>query len=158
MLVPSRGSPAGQTHRRLTSGGRPLPKLRPFLPVAQILAWADAHKGRTGSWPTLNSGPVHGVDGETWYNVNAALRDGWRGLPGGDSLFRLLVPRRGLLGNDLLKFVEMVQVARRCRRIIWFNFAGTLAVDSIGMGLAGFGMLNPLFAAFITSPRNWPLS
>ena len=54
-----------------------------------------------------------------------------------------------LLGNDLLKFVETVQVARRCRRIIWFNFAGTLAVDSIGMGLAAVGLLNPLFAAFI---------
>jgi Cd2+/Zn2+-exporting ATPase/Cu+-exporting ATPase len=54
-----------------------------------------------------------------------------------------------LLGNDLLKFVETVQVARRCRRIIWFNFVGTLAVDSIGMGLAAVGMLNPLFAAFI---------
>ena len=41
------------------------------------------------------------------------------------------------------------QVARRCRRIIGFNFAGTLAVDSLGMGLAAVGMLNPLFAAFI---------
>ena len=36
-----------------------------------------------------------------------------------------------------------------CRRIIGFNFAGTLAVDSIGMGLAAVGLLNPLFAAFI---------
>jgi Cd2+/Zn2+-exporting ATPase/Cu+-exporting ATPase len=54
-----------------------------------------------------------------------------------------------LLGNDLLKFVQTVRVARRCRRIIWFNFAGTLAVDSLGMGLAAVGLLNPLFAAFI---------
>jgi Cd2+/Zn2+-exporting ATPase/Cu+-exporting ATPase len=54
-----------------------------------------------------------------------------------------------LLGNDLLKFVETLQVARRCRGIIWFNFAGTLAVDSVGMGLAAVGVLNPLFAAFI---------
>jgi heavy metal translocating P-type ATPase len=54
-----------------------------------------------------------------------------------------------LLGNDLLKFVETLRVARRCRRIIWFNFAGTLLVDSVGVGLAAFGMLNPLFAAFI---------
>ena len=54
-----------------------------------------------------------------------------------------------LLGNDLLKFVETVQVARRCRRIIGFNFAGTLAVDGIGMGLAAVGLLNPLFAPFI---------
>jgi cation transport ATPase len=42
-----------------------------------------------------------------------------------------------------------LQVARRCRRIIWFNFAGTLAVDSLGMGLAAAGLLNPLLAAFI---------
>jgi heavy metal translocating P-type ATPase len=54
-----------------------------------------------------------------------------------------------LLGNDLLKFVETLAVARCCRRIIWFNFAGTLLVDSVGVGLAAFGMLNPLFAAFI---------
>lgn len=54
-----------------------------------------------------------------------------------------------LLGNDLLKFVETLQVARRCRHIIWFNFAGTLFVDCLGMGLAAIGILNPLFAAFI---------
>jgi Cd2+/Zn2+-exporting ATPase/Cu+-exporting ATPase len=54
-----------------------------------------------------------------------------------------------LLGNDLLKFVETVRVARRCRGIIWFNFGGTLVVDALGMGLAAFGLLNPLFAAFI---------
>ena len=48
-----------------------------------------------------------------------------------------------------MKFVETLQIARRCRRIIWFNFAGTLLVDSLGMGLAAFGLLNPLLAAFI---------
>jgi P-type E1-E2 ATPase len=54
-----------------------------------------------------------------------------------------------LLGNDLVKFVETLRVARRCRRIILFNFAGTLIVDGIGVGLAAFGWLNPLLAAFI---------
>lgn len=54
-----------------------------------------------------------------------------------------------LLGNDLLKFVATLAVARRCRRIILFNFYGTLLVDSVGVGLAACGMLNPLFAAFI---------
>ena len=54
-----------------------------------------------------------------------------------------------LLGNDLLKFVETLKVARRCRRIIWQNFAGTLLVDGVGVGLAALGLLNPLFAAFI---------
>jgi cation transport ATPase len=29
------------------------------------------------------------------------------------------------------------------------NFAGTLLVDGIGVGLAAFGFLNPLLAAFI---------
>jgi Cd2+/Zn2+-exporting ATPase/Cu+-exporting ATPase len=54
-----------------------------------------------------------------------------------------------LLGNDLLKFVETVKIARRCRRIIMANFIGTLLVDGVGVGLAAFGLLNPLLAAFI---------
>jgi Cd2+/Zn2+-exporting ATPase/Cu+-exporting ATPase len=54
-----------------------------------------------------------------------------------------------LLGNDLSKLVETVRLARRMRWIIMQNFAGTLVVDGIGMGLAAFGMLNPLLAAFI---------
>lgn len=54
-----------------------------------------------------------------------------------------------LLGNDLSKFVETIRIARRAQRIIRFNFAGTLAVDAVGVGLAAFGFLNPLLAAFI---------
>ena len=54
-----------------------------------------------------------------------------------------------LLGDDLLKFVEVVRIARRCRRIIMTNFAGTLLLDGIGIALAAVGMLNPVVAAFI---------
>ena len=54
-----------------------------------------------------------------------------------------------LIGNDLSKLVETLSIARRCRRTILQNFAGTLVVDSIGVGLAAFGFLNPLLAAFI---------
>ncbi len=54
-----------------------------------------------------------------------------------------------LIGNDLMKFVETVRVARNCRRIILQNFYGTLIVDTIGIGLAAAGYLNPLLAAFI---------
>jgi P-type Cu+ transporter len=54
-----------------------------------------------------------------------------------------------LLGNDLLKFAETLTVARRTRRIIWANFVGTIGVDALGIALAAFGLLNPLFAAFI---------
>jgi heavy metal translocating P-type ATPase len=54
-----------------------------------------------------------------------------------------------LIGNDLSKLVETLSIARSCRRTIMQNFVGTLVVDSIGVGLAAFGFLNPLLAAFI---------
>ena len=54
-----------------------------------------------------------------------------------------------LIGSDLSKFVETLKTARRCHRTIMQNFAGTLVVDSIGVGLAALGFLNPLLAAFI---------
>jgi Cd2+/Zn2+-exporting ATPase/Cu+-exporting ATPase len=54
-----------------------------------------------------------------------------------------------LLGNDLVRFADTVVIARHTRRIIWQNFAGTIAVDTLGIVLAGLGFLNPLLAAFI---------
>jgi Cu+-exporting ATPase len=54
-----------------------------------------------------------------------------------------------LIGSDLLKFVETVRIARRCQRVIYFNFIGTIVVDMIGMGLAFAGMLNPMLAALV---------
>lgn len=54
-----------------------------------------------------------------------------------------------LLGNDLVRFVDTLAIARRTRGIIWQNFAGTIIVDLAGIGLAAFGLLNPLLAAFI---------
>ena len=65
------------------------------LTVKQILDWADAHFDRTGRWPISRSGPVWGAaDGTTWEGVQTALAKGGRGLPGGDSLARLLKRRR----------------------------------------------------------------
>ncbi len=54
-----------------------------------------------------------------------------------------------LLGNDLVRFADTVAIARHTRQIIWQNFAGTIAVDTVGIILAGLGFLNPLLAAFI---------
>jgi cation transport ATPase len=54
-----------------------------------------------------------------------------------------------LIGNDLAKLVETLRIARSTRRIIWQNFAGTLAIDALGIALAALGYLNPLIAAFI---------
>jgi heavy metal translocating P-type ATPase len=54
-----------------------------------------------------------------------------------------------LIGNDLSKFVETLRIARMCRSIIMQNFYGTLIVDTIGVFMAAFGLLNPLLAAFV---------
>src|SRR5579862_7682822 len=54
-----------------------------------------------------------------------------------------------LLGNDLDKFAETVRIARWTRRVIWQNFAGTIAVDLVGMAMAACGLLHPALAAFI---------
>ena len=54
-----------------------------------------------------------------------------------------------LLGNDLVRFADTVAIARHTRQIIWQNFVGTIAVDTVGIILAGLGFLNPLLAAFI---------
>jgi P-type E1-E2 ATPase len=60
-----------------------------------------------------------------------------------------------LIGSDLSKLVESLRIARNCRRIIMQNFTGTLVVDSIGVGMAAFGFLNPLLAPLSTSPPKW---
>jgi len=62
----------------------------PGLSASKILAWAKQHKRITGNWPTAESGDICGVAGEKWSSVQAALSQGNRGLPGGDSLARLL--------------------------------------------------------------------
>jgi heavy metal translocating P-type ATPase len=54
-----------------------------------------------------------------------------------------------LLGNDLAKFTETLASARWTRRIIFQNFAGTIAIDAVGIALAATGLLNPPLAAFI---------
>jgi P-type E1-E2 ATPase len=54
-----------------------------------------------------------------------------------------------LIGNDLSKVTQTIRIARQCRSVIMQNFYGTLTVDTIGVGLAAFGLLNPLLAAFI---------
>src|SRR5262245_685157 len=67
------------------------------LSIAQVLAWADADHALTGHWPKADSGEIlSGPAGETWLRVNAALRLGLRGLPGGSSLAKLLAAERGV--------------------------------------------------------------
>jgi P-type E1-E2 ATPase len=54
-----------------------------------------------------------------------------------------------LLGNNLLDCADLLATAPRCRRIISFNFAGTLAVDLAVVALAAVGIMTPLLAAVL---------
>jgi hypothetical protein len=69
----------------------------PPLTLRQVLDWADHHRRQTGEWPTRDSGDVPGAPGESWANVDAALRQGLRKLEGGTSLAQLLEQHRGVV-------------------------------------------------------------
>jgi hypothetical protein len=76
-------------------GARNLSDL-PALTEEHILGWMDAHHQRTGTWPTVRSGPIEEAPEENWRAINTSLRDGGRGLSLGGSLLRLLARHRGL--------------------------------------------------------------
>jgi hypothetical protein len=88
--------------------------LSPFPPppftLEQILKWADAFYLRSFEWPHFNSGPVTGTGGETWSAVDAALRHGFRGLPGGSSLARLLALERGVKHKSALSKLNVRRI------------------------------------------------
>jgi hypothetical protein len=79
------------------------PAAPPPLSKKKILAWADAHFGRTGQWPTGGSGSVHDAPAENWQLIDQALRVGRRGLAGGTSLRGLLVAKSRLSQSALGK-------------------------------------------------------
>ncbi len=99
LFVGRRGLPAsdGLTLARLLAEQRnvPHPEQKPPLTIPQILAWADAHCERTGTWPVSNSGAIFDCPDETWAAVDHSLREGLRGQPGGSSLPALLAAHRG---------------------------------------------------------------
>jgi P-type E1-E2 ATPase len=54
-----------------------------------------------------------------------------------------------LMTSDLSRLIEVLNIAKRCYRVIKFNFWGTIAVDTLGIVLAFFGLLAPIIAALI---------
>lgn len=92
-----RGLPGGTTLSRLLSQhrGKRDPTQLPPLTVKQILSWADGCYKSTGRWPHAALSRVADGMNETWKNVDMALRVGYRGLPGGTTLARLLTVHRG---------------------------------------------------------------
>jgi pyrroloquinoline quinone (PQQ) biosynthesis protein C len=109
-----RGLPAGDTLARLLARERQAGRARRRpLTVEQILAWADEHHAQLGRWPGENSGRVTAAPREDWNAINRALRQGLRGLPGADSLARLLA-RHGRGQQRQGKSGEGWPAARRC--------------------------------------------
>lgn len=66
----------------------------PHLTEELIMYWAELHYHRTGTWPKYDSGPIWRGDGETWAQVDNALRLGKRKLPGRSSLAKFLASKR----------------------------------------------------------------
>jgi len=101
-------------HRKVRNSRR-----LPNLSIRQILRWADAHKRRTGRWPTVMSGPIAGTVGETWRRVDKALRRGTRGLRAQSSLAQLLAKHRGVtkpMYKHPLSEADIVRWAKAYRR------------------------------------------
>jgi hypothetical protein len=90
---------------------------RRSVTVAEILAWADAHRAATGMWPKVESGPVSAAPFDvTWRIVNVGLRKGLRGLPGGTTLRKLLAEHRSfkprLTVEQILAWADAYHAAR----------------------------------------------
>jgi ribosomal protein S13 len=92
-----RGLPGGSSLAQLLAEKRGIrnKKALPKLNLDQIRQWAAAHHQRTGEWPVRGSGKVLSALDEKWVNLDTALRQGRRGLPGGSSLAKLLRQERG---------------------------------------------------------------
>jgi len=95
-----RGLPSGWTMGRLLGGRRGVPfgrgARRSPLDHAKILNWADRHFRRTRTWPNKHSGMLLQSPAESWLGIDNALRHGTRGLPGRETLAKLLERERAI--------------------------------------------------------------
>jgi len=112
LIVGRRGLPGGSSLAQLFAEHRQVrnPQRLPRLTVKQVLAWADAHYARTGQWPTMQSGPIEGTNGETWSGVENALLRGRRGLQGEASLACFLQDHRGVRNKRALPRLTEEQI------------------------------------------------
>jgi hypothetical protein len=85
---------------------------RTSLTVKQVLRWVDAHFKRHGDWPWPDSGPIAGAPGETWKEIDVALRSGSRGLPKKSSIIRLLKEHRGIYPGQKRRPNRMAEAKR----------------------------------------------
>ena len=112
LQVGTRGLPGGSSLARLLAKHREVRNVQnlPSLSVDQILTWADAHRKDAGEWPGKKSGPIANMAGETWELIDRALIRGFRGLPSGSSLTRLLAEHRGVRNIQNLPRLTVDQI------------------------------------------------
>jgi hypothetical protein len=106
-----RGLPGKSSLARFLAEQRGVRNKQALPPLTEdlILRWAEEHFRATGDWPTVLSGCVPAAPDEFWANLNMALHEGGRGLPGGSSLARLLEARRGVPNrNNLPRFTVAI--------------------------------------------------
>ncbi len=86
----------------------------PLLNEDQIIAWAKQQHRCTGQWPKASSGPILDATNETWAAIDLALRKVGkrRGLPGGDSLAKLLARRCGVRNIGELPSLTITEILK----------------------------------------------
>jgi len=106
-----RGLPSGTSLARLLHEHRGT-RLPQRLTEEQILGWVDAFASAHGRWPNVLDGSVPDSGGETWTGINAALRNGGRGLQGGQSLGLLIATQRGVRTRAAVPRLTIDQILR----------------------------------------------
>ena len=86
----------------------------PRLSQAKILSWCDAHKQRTGHWPTKTSGPVVDAPEETWLAVDSAMKRARRGLRKRSSLAQLLNQARARRAIGFIPKLSRAKILHWC--------------------------------------------
>src|SRR3569623_1225783 len=91
LRVGGRGLAGGSSLARLLARERGVLDKQdmPRLTLRQILAWADHYHEHTGHRRTDASESQLTMNGERWPTIDAALRGGYRGLSGSESLPQL---------------------------------------------------------------------
>jgi len=132
------------------------------LTYKQIRGWANEHRRRTGAFPSVLDGPIVGTNDQSWARINTALREGLRGLPGGNSLSQLLGRRAGTIRRTYKSRITIAQIeqwARVHRRTTgrWPS-AGNGLVDGAGEHLGWYAVHAALYFGFRGLPGGSSLS
>lgn len=135
----ARGLPGGSSLARLLATHRGLRNTHdlPELTIGRILEWADAYRKRLGRWPKAHDGAIVESPGDNWRAIDACLMNGGRGLPGGQSLARLLSCQRGVRNHKGLPPLTKQQIltwasAYRKRAGAWPTLRSGVVSDAPG--------------------------